>query len=105
MAASWLAKNGYKIIHRNWRCGQLEIDIIASKNDCLHIIEVKSRNFSNIGHPEDGVGKQKFKALQRAAHVYLQMNPQYRWIQYDILAITIFKDREPEYFLLEDVFL
>ena len=105
MAAGWLVKKGYKLIQRNWRCGQLEIDILATKDDCLHIIEVKARNFSNIGHPEDGVGRQKFKALQRAAHVYLQANPHYKWIQYDILAITIFKDKEPEFFLIEDVFL
>jgi putative endonuclease len=105
MATGWLANKGYKILQRNWKCGSLEIDIIATRDDCLHFIEVKSRNSSTLGHPEDGVGKQKFRRLQNAAHVYLQMNPQHKWIQYDILAITLFRDREPEFFFLEDVFL
>ena len=105
LAADWLKNKGYRIIQRNWCCGQLEIDILATKENVLHIVEVKARNFSAIGYPEDGVGKQKFKSLQRAAHVYLQMNPNYEWIQYDILAITLFKDKEPEFFLIEDVFL
>jgi len=105
MAASWLINKGYKIIQRNWRCGQLEIDIIATKDDCLHIVEVKARNHSTIGHPEDGVGKIKFKSLQRAADLYLRKNPHYNWLQYDILAITLFKNKEPEFFLIEDVFL
>lgn len=105
MAAVWLTGNGYKILEKNWRHSTLEIDIIATKDECLHFVEVKARNYSGFGNPEDSVGKQKFKFLQRAAHVYLQMNPQYKWIQYDILAITIFRDKEPEFFLLEDVFL
>jgi putative endonuclease len=105
MAVEWLKRRNYRIVQRNWRCGQLEIDIIATRDDCLHFIEVKARNHSPVGHPEDSVGRQKFKSLQRAAHVYLQMNPHHKWIQYDILAITLFKDREPEFFLIEDVFL
>ena len=105
MAAKWLLEKGYEILHRNWRHKQYEIDLIALKNNFLHIIEVKTRNDSPFGHPEDSVGKKKFKNLQRAADEYLFLNPGHKWIQYDILAITLFKDKEPEYFLLEDVFL
>jgi putative endonuclease len=105
LAAEWLKKKGYKIQHRNWRVSTLEIDIIAEKEGCLHFVEVKSRNHSPFGHPEDGVGRQKFKALQRAADVYMQMHHRPAWIQYDVLAITFFRDKEPEFFLLEDVFL
>ena len=105
MAAKWLHDNGYQILHRNWRHKQYELDVVALKNNFLHFIEVKTRHFSSFGHPEDSVGKKKFKNLQRAADEYLYLNPGYKWIQFGILAITLFKDREPEYFLLEDVFL
>jgi putative endonuclease len=105
MAAKWLQEKGYEIIHRNWRHSHYEIDIIALKNNFLHIIEVKSRNFSPFGYPEDSVGKKKFKNLQRATDEFLFLNPGYKWIQYSILAITLFRDKEPEFFLLEDVFL
>lgn len=105
MAARWLKEKGYEILYRNWRYKQYEIDIIALKDKCLHIIEVKSRHYSSFGHPEDSVGKKKFKNLQRAADEYLQLNPCHKWIQYNILAITLFKNKDPEFFLLEDVFL
>ena len=105
MAVQWLTEKGYEITHRNWRHKQFEIDLIASKNNFLHIIEVKTRHHSPFGYPEDSVGKKKFKNLQRAADEFLFLNPGHRWIQYNILAITLFSDRDPEFFLLEDVFL
>lgn len=105
MAALWIAAKGYTILHRNWRWGGFEIDIIAKKDKFLYFIEVKTRNYSPRGHPEDQVKKQKFRHLQSAAHGYLQLNPGNPWIEYHILAITIFKDKEPEYFLIEDVYL
>src|SRR5687767_5411205 len=105
LAAAWLIEHGYEIIQRNWTYGKLEIDIVATKRDFLHFIEVKALNQPFIGHPEDSVTKGKFKKLQRAAHEYIFQNPGHDWIQYDILAITFFNDKEPEYFLIEDVFL
>lgn len=105
LAVEWLVKNGYEIIHRNWQHGRYEIDIIALKNDCLRIIEVKTRNDSPFGDPEDSVTHRKFKNLQCAADQFLHLNPGHDWIQYDILSITKYKNKDPEYFLLEDVFL
>ncbi len=105
MAARWLVANGYELLHRNWRYSHYEIDIIALKNNKLHFIEIKTRRHSPLGHPEDSVTRKKFKRLQKAADEFLFLNPGHKWIQYDILAITTFTNREPEYFLLEDVFL
>ena len=105
MAVEWLKQQGYEILHRNWRFSYFGIDIIAKKNDILHIIEVKSRHYGPIGFPENNVGRKKFKRLQRAADQFLFMNPGHRWLQYDILAITEFRNGSAEYFLLEDVFL
>jgi len=114
MAVSWLKKNGFTILHQNWRHSYHEIDIIATKihsarnamqKEFLHFIEVKTGHYSPVGHPEDRVNKKKFKNLKRAADEYLFRNPGYKWIQYDILSITLHKDKEPEYFFIEDVFL
>ena len=105
MAVRWLRGKNYEILHCNWKYSRFEIDIIAEKDSFLHFIEVKARNFSPFGHPEESVTKRKFKNLQRAADEYLFLNPGRKWIQYDILSITLFQDKEPEYFLIEDVFL
>jgi putative endonuclease len=105
MAARWLTEKGYTVLHVNWRHSHYEIDIIATKQEKLHIIEVKARKDSPFGHPEDSVTKRKFKNLQRAADEFLFHNPGYKWMQYDVLAITLFPNKEAEFFLLEDVFL
>jgi putative endonuclease len=71
LADEWLKKRGYEILHRNWRHSHYEIDIIATKNNWLHIVEVKCRNASPFGYPEDSVTKKKFKHLQRAADQFI----------------------------------
>jgi putative endonuclease len=114
LAVKWLQQNGYEILHRNWRHSFYEIDIVASKihpekpperRNFLHFIEVKTRHASPFGLPEDSVSRKKFKKLQKAADEYLFLNPGHQWIQYDVLSITLHKDKEAEFFLIEDVFL
>ncbi len=104
LAVGWLRKNGYDILHCNWRYGHDEIDVIADRNGWLHIIEVKSRKYFPGAYPEESVTKKKFNFLKRAAEEFLYRHPQYTKIQFDILAITFFDNQEPEYFLAEDVF-
>ncbi len=105
MAVDWLLEKGYEILHRNWRHSYFEIDIVAKKGEKLHIVEVKARHHSPFGHPEDSVTRKKFKRLQRATDEFLFRNPGYKWLQYDILAITFYRNKETAFFLLEDVFL
>ncbi|MEO6611739.1 MAG: YraN family protein [Chitinophagaceae bacterium] len=105
LAVSWLEQNGYELLHRNWRYSYYEIDIVARKGIFLHFVEVKTRNPSPVGYPEDAVTKKKFKRLQRAADQYLFLNPGHAWIQYNILSIILHGEKEPEYFFIEDVYL
>jgi putative endonuclease len=105
LAAAWLIANQYTILYRNWRYGHYEIDIIALKENILCFIEVKCLHSTEMGYPEDKVTRKKFRNIQFAADHYLRVHPGYKWIQYHILSITLYKDREPEYFLLEDVYL
>lgn len=105
MAAAYLVQKGYAILQRNWRYGQLEVDIIALKGNVLHFVEVKLRRTNRYGYPEESVGKQKLRYLMRAADQYLYLNPQYKKICFDILAITAPADGTPEYFLIEDVYI
>lgn len=106
LAVKWLEVKGYAILCCNWRHSYHEIDIIATKGKFLHFVEVKARMASAFGgHPEDSVTKKKFKNLQKAADEYLFQHPGHPWISYDILSITLHRDKEPEYFLIEDVFL
>ena len=105
LAAAYLTKQGYTILHCNWRYKNYELDIIAQKENVLHFVEVKSRSTKTFGLPEDGVTKKKFQRLLQAADEFLFQHLQYRHVQYDILAITTSKENPPAYFLIEDVYL
>jgi len=104
MAADWLTKKGYVIREVNWRYRHWEVDIIAEKKDTLHFIEVKTRRSTRYGNPEDAITRLKFKHLQDAAEQYQFLNPGWKWIQFDVLAITIKDEEHVEYWFNQDVY-
>ena len=103
LALAYFKSLDYQILHQNWRHSHWEIDLIASKGRMLHFIEVKTKTSNRFGYPEDEVDVKKINYLTSAAEVYLQIHPEWKWIQFDILAITL---SEPiAYFLIQDVYL
>lgn len=105
MAVKYLLSKDYQIIHRNWRHRNWEVDVIASKENKLHFIEVKTRRTATFGFPEDDVSKNKIKFLMGAAEEFLLLKPEWKLIQFDILSITLEKSKEPQFFFIEDVSL
>lgn len=104
LAWSFFERQGYVLLEKNWRHSRWEVDIIASKNNVLHFIEVKTRRSKNFGLPEDSVGNKKIQNLINAAEEYLYQHSQWTRIQFDILSIII-NNNVAEYFLIEDVHL
>ena len=49
VCVEYLIKNGFDILHRNYRCKLGEIDIIAKKDDIIRFIEVKFRGSGSYG--------------------------------------------------------
>lgn len=72
IAAKFLKKRGYKLIERNYRCREGEVDIIARHKDCLVFVEVRTRTGSTFGSPEESVTAVKKDRLITAALTYLQ---------------------------------
>lgn len=105
LAVDYFSGRGYTILFQNWRYRHWEVDIIANKNSLLHFIEVKCRSSAQFGYPEEKVSPKKIKNLVDASEQFLYQFPQWKRIQFDILSITIVKDKKPEYFLIEDVYL
>lgn len=103
LAEAYLVEHGYTILHRNWRCGKEEIDLIATRNERLHFVEVKYRSSGFGGHPEEAVNQKKIKTLLRAIEQFLYSHPHYNDFRLDVLSITQLPGREAEYFLIEDV--
>ena len=103
LAAEWLTAQGFRILHRNWRFGHVELDVVAEKLGCLHFVEVKTRRSDKFGYPEEAVTAGKLERLQRAGAAYLEQEPHWKRIQYDILSIRLIPKGAPEFFFIEDV--
>jgi putative endonuclease len=103
LAIEFILEKGYQLLHTNWRYSHWEVDVIASKNEVLHFFEVKTRTSKKFGNPEDKVDKKKMENLVGAAEEYLHLFPQWKRIQFNIVAVLLVKDSEPEFFLIEDV--
>jgi len=70
-AASFLEKNGYTIIDKNYRCRQGEIDLIANDGDTLVFCEVKARSNKAFGTPLEGVTRAKVEKIRKTAEHYM----------------------------------
>lgn len=103
LAVSYLEKNGFKILNRNWRWGSKEIDIIASNKNYIHFIEVKTRTGRKYGFPDDGVSKMKIRFMMDAAEEYLHRHPGWKRVEFDILAIEL-GGKEIIYTFIKDVY-
>ncbi len=104
IAANFLNDNGFTLLERNWRHKHYEIDIIVSKNNLLHIIEVKTRNSLGFGYPEESIGKAKMQFLKNAACSYQYQHPQWKYLQFNIISIILEKEQLKELYFIEDVY-
>ena len=103
-AISHLSELGYEIMHRNWRYKHLEIDIIASKDKLLHIIEVKTRSSIEFGYPEQFIKPQKMQFLKNAAAHFQYQNPGWKYLQFDVVSIFLNEKQIWELAFFEDVY-
>jgi len=87
-AVCWLQKAGVRILARNFRCSQGEIDIIGYHQDCLVFFEVKYRRDDRFGMPEEAVGSAKQKRICRCAKYYLYRHGYHmQAVRFDVVAV------------------
>jgi len=104
MAVPYLEKKGYIIIDRNATFLGGELDIIAQLDGLWRFIEVKYRETTVFGMPEDAMTVKKIKTLLRAIEFYcLKKNIDSREVRLDFLGILKLPDRGYEYRLIQDV--
>ncbi|MCF6168129.1 YraN family protein [Lutibacter sp.] len=87
LAVTFLQKNNYKILERNWRFKKAEVDIIAQKDTILAIVEVKTRSSDYFGNPQDFVNQKKIKLLVEAVNEYVISKDLDIEVRFDIISI------------------
>ena len=89
VATFYLMHNGFKILDRNWRFNKYELDIIASKDNLIIIVEVKTRADEFFERPQDAVTLKKQKFMYDAAEAYLEAKDISKELRFDIISIIL----------------
>ena len=95
-AAYFLEEKGYRIIQRNLRLDDGEIDIVAAVNRTLVFFEVKTRRSDNYGEPFEAVTDRKRKRMVALASRFLTLHrlvgiP----VRFDVLDVVWPEDGPP----------
>jgi len=104
-AARYLAGAGYRLVARNWRCAEGEIDLIVERAGEVVFVEVKTRSGTNFGHPFEAITVAKLARLRRLAAAWCEQAEAWPGrIRVDAIAVIAAAGAEPVVEHLEGVF-
>ena len=87
--AGWLRRQGYRILARNWRCRQGEVDIIAQTGETVAFVEVKARRPGAMVSPLEAVDRRKQKKLLLTAKAWMLKTGCTLQPRMDVAAVTV----------------
>lgn len=88
IAAEYLLQNEFEILDQNWRTKVCEIDIIATKNNIVYLIEVKYRKSDKFGDGFAAITPKKRRQLQFAGRVWQHWTGFEGSIQVGIVSVS-----------------
>ena len=103
IARNYLAKNGYRVITRNFNCKVGEIDIIAQNGEDLVFVEVRSWHSSATVNPIHTISRRKQERVIRAAEFYLAKHvPRPVPARFDVVIVKL--GARPDVELIQNAF-
>lgn len=86
--AAWFYRlRGYRVVARNVRTRDGELDLIVRRGSTLAFVEVKSRASLSAGEGFDAVTDRKQAQIIRLADRWLAQHPHEGAVRYDILSL------------------
>lgn len=105
-AVHFLKKLGYKIVERNFKKPQGDIDIVALEGDTLVFVEVKTRYSQKYGLPVEAVTPWKVRQLIRNAYLYKMLHPDYpKSLRIDVVSVDYTNGMKPMIELIKNITL
>ena len=86
-AARYLRRRGYRIVERNFRCRQGEIDLIAEGRGFLVFVEVKLRKDERFAEAREFVTAAKQRRILAAAQLWLTQHETDRQPRFDVVEV------------------
>ena len=97
---------GLKLVARNYRCPQGELDLVMMDGEALVMVEVRYRRDRGFGGAAETVGVRKQNKLLRAAEHFMQQDVRHRRrpLRFDVIAVTGAADGGPQTEWIKDAF-
>ena len=90
IAAAYLTDSGLRLLDRNWRCREGELDLVAREGDALVFCEVKTRRAVGYGHPVEAVTPAKQRRLRTLAHRWLAAHDEHApELRFDVVGVLM----------------
>ena len=90
IAATYLSDAGLRVVDRNWRCREGELDIVDREGDALVFCEVKTRRGVGFGHPVEAVTESKQRRLRTLAQRWLAAHDEHApELRFDVVGVLV----------------
>lgn len=91
LAVTYLTARGIRVLDRNWRCAEGEIDIVARDGNALVVVEVKTRSGRRHGTAYEAVTAEKLLRLRTLAGRWLAAQAErFDSVRVDVIALERF---------------
>ncbi len=87
-ACLFLVKQGLKLVARNFRCKQGELDLIMHDQQTLVIVEVRFRKTDKYGGAVESITRTKQSRIMAATQIYLSKHKINSAIRFDVVALS-----------------
>jgi putative endonuclease len=88
LSAAWYEAHGYRVLARNWRCREGELDLVVRCGDTVVFCEVKTRTSLAFGSPLEAVTPVKQRRIRGLAVAWLhESGARAANLRFDVAAV------------------
>lgn len=88
LSAAWYQERGYRVLARNWRCREGELDLVLRLGTTVVFCEVKTRTSLAFGSPLEAVTPVKQRRIRRLAAAWLhETGGKAAAVRFDVAAV------------------
>jgi putative endonuclease len=96
LAADHLSRSGWTILHRNFRLGHKEIDLVARRGEVVAFVEVKTRGGRGYGHPLEAITLRKRREIFAVAGAWIErFGAETDTYRFDAVSVLVAGGGEP----------
>lgn len=106
LAARWYEASGYRVLDRNWRCREGELDLVLGSAGVVVFCEVKTRRGERFGQPFEAVTAAKQRRIRGLALRWLADHPDARAaeLRFDVASVRMSRDSRAVVDVIEAAF-